>query len=175
MKWKDKLIKNINSELEQSEIWAELLERVLADPNIGIHLAIFNEPFLALIYKGEKEIESRFSINKISPFLKVSSGDLIILKSSGGPVTGFFIAGQVKYYSNLDTTKLNKIEIKYGRKICSNYDPNFWVDRKLAKYATLIEVKKVFALNPFKIEKKDRLGWSIIKKKQSDFLFKDIK
>lgn len=170
MKWKGKLIDHIFEEIKKDSEWQKTSERILIDPTIGVHLAIFNEPFLALIYKGEKKIESRFSINQVAPFNKVSKGDVIILKSSGGPVTGIFLAGNVNFFSNLTKAKIKEIEKLYSRKICAHYDSNFWVNRALTKFVTLIEVDKIKALTPFRIEKKDRTAWSILRQSQNNLL-----
>ncbi len=170
MKWKGKLIDYIFEEIKKDAGWEKTSERILVDPTIGVHLAIFNEPFLALIYKGEKKIESRFSINQVGPFMRISKGDIVILKSSGGPVTGIFLAGDVKFFSNLNKVKLKEIEKNYGAKICSHYDPNFWTTRSATKYASLIGVEKIKALTPFKIEKRDRTAWSILRESQNNLL-----
>src|ERR1035438_10228161 len=114
MKWKGKLINYFINELCNDSKWSNTVENVLTDPNVGIHLAIFTEPYLSLILKGEKKIESRFSINKISPFKKVAKGDVILLKESGGFVNGVFVAGDVIFYSNIDKIILKEIEMNYG-------------------------------------------------------------
>jgi hypothetical protein len=163
MKWKDKIINHFVNELRGDSKWSSIVEKISSDSSIGVHLAIFNEPFLSLIINGKKKIESRFSMNKITPFMKVRKGDIVILKESGGLVTGAFIAGDVKYINNLDKIILKKIENDYGELICSNYDKNFWENRTKARYVSLIEVKNVKRLKPFKSEKNDRSGWSILK------------
>jgi hypothetical protein len=159
MKWKDKLIDKLIKELKEE---SNSVTKTLEKSSVGVHLAIFNEPFLALLYKGEKKMESRFSINKISPYNRIAKNDIVIMKSSGGPVTGFFVAGDVLFFSNLTDSKRNEIKKKYSKEICSDYDPDFWVNRKETNYATLIEVKEVTPLNPFRIEKRDRSAWSIL-------------
>lgn len=162
MKWKDKLIKKLIDQLNGDSIQSDATKYLKDIPSIGVHLAVFNEPYLALIYKGEKVVESRFSVNKVSPYNKIAKNDVVILKSSGGPVSGFFIAGDVCFYSNLDDKKLKEIRKKYGKGICSDYDPDFWTSRSSRNYATLIEVKEVIPLNPFKIEKRDRSAWAVL-------------
>lgn len=171
MKWKDKLIKKLIIELNGDTSHLDSLNQLNSNFSIGVHLAVFNEPFLALLYKGEKKIESRFSINKVSPYNKVAKDDVVILKSSGGPVSGFFIAGNVQFFSHLDDKKLNEIKRKFGKKICAEYDPDFWTSRSQTNYATLIEVKNVTPLNPFRIEKKDRSAWSVLQERSNKFLF----
>ena len=175
MKWKNVLIKQLKNELSKDSNWAPIVKKMLDDREIGIHLAIFNEPFLSLIFTGQKKIESRFSINMISPFRKVSKGDLIVLKESGGLISGVFIAGEVMYFSNLDELGFKNLNEKYGNLICSNYDKEFWKKRENARYVTLIEVKKVKKLIPFASEKSDRLGWSVLQEGENINLFNYLK
>src|SRR5581483_1606315 len=137
MKWKGKLISYIVQQLKDDPKWENIIEKVLIDSTIGVHLAVFNEPFLSLILSGEKKIESRFSINKISPYGKVKKGDVIILKESGGPIKGIFIAGDVWFYHDLDKSLMKSIESQYGDLICSAYDKEFWAQRNRTKYASL--------------------------------------
>ena len=87
MKWKDKLINYIIEELKEDSKWGNTIERVLDDSSLGIHLAIFNEPFLSLVFNGKKKIESRFSINRICPYGKIKKGDNLILSSFGAGFT----------------------------------------------------------------------------------------
>jgi hypothetical protein len=172
MRWKGKLINNVIEQLKNDGQWGSTIEKMLIDSSIGIHLAIFNEPFLSLIYKREKKVESRFSINRISPFERVRKGDIVILKESGGLVTGVFLAGDVKYYYVSDKKKLTEIEEKYSEAICASYDKTFWKKRVKAKYASLIEVSKVKKIADFKADKSDRTAWVVLREGISDDLFK---
>ncbi|MBL7722748.1 MAG: hypothetical protein JNK27_01300 [Chitinophagaceae bacterium] len=171
MKWKGKLINYIIEQLKDDSQWGNTIEKLLVDSSVAVHLAIFNEPFLSLIYGKQKKIESRFSMNKRTPFEKVRKGDVIILKESGGLVTGVFVAGDVNYFRIANKKTLEVIETNYAEGICSNADANFWKSRAKSKYVTLIEVKKVKKIFPFKSEKKDRSGWSILREGILDNLF----
>lgn len=171
MKWKGKLINHFINELQDDLHWSNTVEKILIDPLIGIHLAIFNEPFLSLLLNGKKKIESRFSVNKITPFMRVAKGDLVFVQESGGMVVGVFIVGEVEYVQNVRSTTLKEIESNYADLICSAYDKDFWTFRKNSKYISLIEVKKVKRINPFKSEKNDRTGWSTIRTGIKDSLF----
>ncbi len=55
---------------------------------IGIHLAIFSEPYMSLVLSGEKTIESRFSRNRCAPYGEIGDGDIILLKEVAGPICG---------------------------------------------------------------------------------------
>lgn len=171
MKWKGKLIDYIIEQLQDDLKWGHTIKKILLDPTVRIHLAVFNEPFLSLVFDGKKKIESRFSIHKISPYKKIKKGDLVILQESGGLVTGIFVAGKVKFFHKLDDTVLKQIEKEYGELICSDYDKDFWKNRDKKNYASLIEVKKLKKLPPYKSEKKDRSGWSVIREEHSNILF----
>ena len=174
MKWKDSLIKELINELKDDINWSDIVAELEENRNIGVHLAIFNEPFLSLIYEGKKKIESRFSINRVGPYHKIYKGDIVILKESGGFVTGLFLAGEVRYFSNLDINVLKNIEISYGGLICSHYSMDFWAMREKSNYATLINIAKVQKITPIKIHKKDRTGWSVILQKNTKDLFEQV-
>jgi hypothetical protein len=168
MKWKGKLINYLKKELERDLNKATIYEKIISEENsIGIHLAIFNEPFMSLIFAGEKTIESRFSINKVGPFAKISKGDIVLMKKSGGPVLAYFIAGDIEYISNVTPEKIKEIEKNYGKQIGTQHDSMFWEGRARANYITLISVKKIKRLPPFISEKKDRTGWVVLRQKET--------
>ena len=171
MKWKDKLINYLIEQLSNDKEWQEVVNRIKTERSIGVHLAVFTEPFLSLICNGEKSIESRFSQSKITPFDKVSRGDVVLVKESGGYVKAVFLVGEVRYYTYLNDTRLKEIENEYGKYICSKYDTAFWESRAKANFATLIEIKALRNLNPFYIDKNDRTGWSTIKLGYGNTLF----
>ena len=129
MNWKQNLINFIDKELNKSG---------LNGPSLGIHLAVFKEPFLSLVLSGKKKVESRFSIKKSSPYEKIKKGDVVILKESGGLVVGFFISGKVKFFNNLNTNTMKEIENTYSELACFGFDKNFWKTKSKTKYTSLI-------------------------------------
>lgn len=166
MKWKDKVFKEIIREIDNDVEWGDIATKLKSNRNdFGVHVAIFSEPYLTFLLNGSKKIESRFSINKISPYGKIFAGDIILVKKGGGPVVAIFIAGAIKFFSGLNINKLKVIENQYSEKICSEADPLFWKNRENSKFATLIEVSLVKEVNPFIINKSDRTAWSIVQNK----------
>lgn len=124
------------------------------------HLAILNQPFLDLILDGKKTIESRFTKVRCAPYGVVKEGDIILLKESGGPVLGEFTAGYVETFDGLNEKALVKLATKYGRRIYSEADQDFWQKRRDVRYATLIDVTSPIRYEkPFFYPKKDRRGW----------------
>ena len=78
-----------------NDSWEELLApfRSVSAPPVSLHLAVLVQPYLDFILDGQKTIESRFSIRPIPPYRRVESGDIVLLKASGGPIVGaFFVA-----------------------------------------------------------------------------------
>lgn len=163
-KWREKLIKIADNELLNNNTpLMYYKDRKINKSNVGIHLAVFTEPFLTLLLTGEKSMESRFSSNKVPPFERVNKGDIVFLKKSGGEVFGYFIAGRANYYSAPSESKLARIKENFSRAIASHFVNDFWKIRERAKYISLINVDLVIELEPFKIDKKDRTAWSTLK------------
>src|ERR1700733_995238 len=94
--------------------WRDRISTAISS-HVGIHLGVFVEPFLEALLDGRKTVESRFSVHRWAPFDRVQSGDLILLKRSGGPVVGIAVAGEASYYE-LDADKLDDIRDRYAAK-----------------------------------------------------------
>lgn len=163
MKWKENLKTFFNARIKQDTSCKFIYEKLGVSINdVGLHLAIFNEPFLELLINGQKTIESRFSINRTSPFRKVTTGDIVFIKKSGGDVCGYFIVGKVYYYDSPTAKVLSDIKDKFSHRICSTAVQDFWDDRAMAKCVSLFEVIHVKKISPFKIDKRDRTAWAPI-------------
>lgn len=125
----------------------------------SLHLGIFNQPYYSFLMSGIKTIESRFSINKCSPYNKVKTNDIVFIKETGKPICAYCNVKDVKYYSkennNLD---LKLLEKEYSKEICA-FNDNFWLDRRNKSYATLLWISKPKTITPFCIDKKDKRGW----------------
>ena len=65
------------------------------------HLAIMKKGYIEKILSGEKKIESRFSINKITPFHTVSAGDKVYMQEVGKEVSAMFEVDKVLFFDNL--------------------------------------------------------------------------
>jgi adenylate kinase family enzyme len=148
------------------KLWHDRLYRWIDDGKpFGIHVAIFSQPFLDYVLTGTKTVDSRFSKNRIAPYDHVASGDMILIKQTGGPVIGVCSAERVWCYE-LDKAILKDIKNRFGRLICANEE--FWRSRRERSYGTLILLRDVRPVAPFLIDKKDRRGWVTVKKSQVD-------
>src|SRR6185437_12764396 len=163
MKRKDKLIKYIILSIKESSKEALHLEDLLLKDTANIHLGVFTEPYLSLIFSGKKTIESRFSINRVVPYRKVFPQDIVLIKKTGGDILGFIIVKEVLYFSNLNESKIKVINQEFGERLSWSADPYFLSNKKDAKFLSLIMFDKIVSLNPLPSNKSDRTGWSIIK------------
>ncbi len=126
------------------------------------HLAVLTQPFLDLILNGEKTIETRFTQVACAPFGKVKTGDLILLKQTGGLVLGEFTAGKVSYFTNMTPEKILELK-RFSKEIAADAVTDFWSSRQNARFVTFIEVKSPKRYKKaFPFPKKDRRGWVIL-------------
>jgi hypothetical protein len=135
---------------------------------IGIHLAIFAEPFLSMVLSGEKTIESRFSRNRCAPYGEIYGGDVILLKEVAGPIRGLALARRIWSY-DLGTEPIAQIRHRFGAGIRA--DDEFWSARADAHYATLIELGAPASISPVNCDKRDRRGWVSLRSRQMAFDF----
>src|SRR5437867_3058449 len=117
----EEIAERLDSFVKGDPYWESHLTEV---PFIGVHLAIFVEPYLSFLLEGRKTVESRFSTNRIAPYEKVDRGDLILLKRSGGPILGLCEVGDVWFY-RLDPKTWTDIKHKFTYSLCIQ-DSSFW-------------------------------------------------
>jgi hypothetical protein len=124
-----------------------------------LHLGVFAEPYLSLMLKGDKTIESRFSKNKIMPYNSISNDDIVIVKKSGSDIVALFTAKKVLSF-DLSVTSINEIRDKYQTELCVSDE--FWEQKENSNYATLIFIDEIIKLKPFHINKKGMQTWIIL-------------
>ena len=147
-------------------LWHDRLHRWVEEGKpFGVHVAIFSEPFLGYVLAGTKTVDSRFSKNRVAPYDHVASGDIILIKQAGGPVTAVCSAERVWFYE-IDKDIFKEIRDQFGKLICASEE--FWRSRRERSYGTLILLKDVRPVEPFLIEKKDRRGWVTLKRNKID-------
>lgn len=133
-----------------------LTERIPSDGTL--HLAILQPPYLDLINEGTKTIESRFSTKRTAPYGKVAVGDLVLLKETGQPVTNYFYVAEVAML-DLAQTPVEVVRQQYADGIQAQNEDDFWRDRQLSRYATLLTVGERGVVLPLAVAKKDQRGW----------------
>ena len=128
------------------------------------HIAVFDKETIQKIFTGRKTLEIRLSQKKVVPFEKVSAGDDVFIKESGGPVRGKFRAGKVEFFRNFDKKGLLRLKSTFGDKLA--VDSGFWQKRMKSRFATLISIKSTEKFpRGLKMSKSDRRPWVILGKK----------
>jgi len=123
-----------------------------------LHLAIFSSGYISKIFTGKKTYDGRFSKIRCMPFETIEKGDLVLMKKSGGPIVGYFVAGEVKFFKDLTQNKLEKIIHKYLDQLVLT--DTFWELKKNSKYLSLIEITRPTKFRiPVLVKKKSLSGW----------------
>lgn len=135
---------------------------------VATHLAVFVEPYLQYLLDGQKTVESRFSINRRPPYHRVSVGDVLLLKRTGGPVVGISQVSQVWFY-RLDPDSFCELRSEFAAALCAQ-DPEFWAKRSGASFATLMRLENVRRIEPIHVKKRDRRGWVVVRKRSRQLM-----
>jgi hypothetical protein len=156
-----RLKERLRAELSIDPLWGRYMREIEGSSGTprSVHLAVFREPYLQLIVDGRKTVESRFSAVRCAPYLRVRPGDIVLLKRSGGPVSGICTVGAVWSYE-LDPESWVEVK-RFADALCAT-DPTFWSEREGAAYATLMQVRDVKELPSLAFNKRDRRGWVVL-------------
>lgn len=159
--------------LSQDEEWADVADSFALPGYLerAIHLAVFVEPFLGYLLSGKKTVESRFSAVRFPPYQRVSRGDVVLIKKSGGPVVGICEVGAAWFYE-LNPNTWGTIRREFADAICAE-TPDFWSSREHAGFASLMFVSRVRELPGIDWPKRDRRGWVVLRDRDSAPLFGD--
>ncbi len=109
------------------------------------------------ILDGAKTIESRWYVNKVSPWDRIQKGDTVYFKESGGPITAKAKAAKVLQFDNLNNQIIKEIIKSYGNAIspntsCEQWDS--WITKQIKKiYCILVFLNEVEKVSPFNIDK----------------------
>jgi len=117
------------------------------------HLAILSKEnnFLGKILTGEKTIESRWYVNRKSPFKTIAPDDTVYFKESGEPVVAKATVASVMFFEDLDQKKIAGIISDYGPKI--GIDISYIANVIGKRFCTLIFLKDVKKVRPFSVDK----------------------
>lgn len=161
------VVSALRSDPEWSHAVRSLADKSASAPSV--HLAVFVEPFLGYILSGHKTVESRFSTVRFPPYGRVSRGDFVLLKESGGPVVGIAEVGAAWFYK-LNAESWRTIRRDFAAALCAE-DPEFWKSREKAEFATLMYVTRTKRFRPIAWPKRDRRGWVIVRGGEPGQLF----
>ena len=119
------------------------------------HIAVMTEPCLSLLLEGKKTLESRLSRRRASPWGRVTPGDIVLVKRSGGPFVGIFQIETVTYC--ILENGVESLRRNWNDRICA--PEAFWRAKADCRYATLMGATNALRLPPFRVPFRNRQGW----------------
>ena len=124
------------------------------------HLAVLRRDYVAALLGGGKTVECRLSRVSRPPHGHVATGDWVWFKQSGGPVRAVARIGRVHEQNDLTPGRLAGLRARYGRAIQA--PASFWETHGAARFATLIWLDHICAVQSFKLLKSDRRAWVVL-------------
>lgn len=122
---------------------------------------------LPKILSGEKVIESRWYMNRSTPWNKVKAGDRVYFKNSGEPVTVRAEVDKVLQFEDLDSEKVKSLLDEYGG--LDGIGPEdmgrYYGLFQNKRYCILVFLKDPIQIIPFRINKNGfglQSAWLII-------------
>jgi hypothetical protein len=123
-----------------------------------LHVAVLREPFLSLMLSGDRNLESRFSRNRIAPYRAIRPGDVIAYKAASGPVLGVATVEDASFHELGAPDDHAGLRARFAEPLFAE-DDAFWDDRRHARYATLVSVGPPERVAPTDVAKSDRRAW----------------
>ncbi|MBO6513669.1 MAG: hypothetical protein JJ974_06880 [Phycisphaerales bacterium] len=128
------------------------------------HLMIVHPRYIAPLLSGTKSLESRLGQDRRAPFGKVSLGDVVYIKPTGQRVIAKAIVHRVEEFEDLNPDDILNLREMYDDRIMGG--DQYWESKSSARYATLIEFKKVSMLRdestvPSELLVANRNAWRI--------------
>lgn len=109
------------------------------------------------IIAGKKTIESRWYVNKVSPWNHIKKDDTVYFKESGCAVTAKARVAEITQIDGLNSHIMKDIVKKYGDRISPNTSSeqwSAWIEKNTIKrYCILVFLKGVEKVTPFNINK----------------------
>ena len=133
------------------------------------HLVILKKIYLDKILNGSKTIELRLLKAAFPPFGHVAADDRLFLKESSGPVCAVAQVSAFTEFMNLTPAKIIRLKAEFNNLILGNDE--YWKLKSDSKFAVLVWIKKVRAIKPVRIYKKDWRAWVVLTERENFGLF----
>ncbi len=118
------------------------------------HIAIMrkNWHLIEKLLAGTKTVETRWSVNKVAPWNKVSVGDTVYFKNAGEPVIAKATVSQILQFQDLTVEIRTQIASEYARQDgLSAAELLAWGSHK--NYCTIVHLINSQLVTPFHINK----------------------
>lgn len=108
---------------------------------MAIHVAILKRPYLELILRGRKTIESRLTTTAQPPFGRIAAGERLFFKVSAGPFMATALAGRVEQFSDLNVSRMHALYRQFNAGVCG--EAAYWQFKKHSRYAVFVHLREV--------------------------------
>lgn len=136
----------------------DALQRLADDISAAVHVAVMVEPYLSFVVDGRKHIESRLTKNRIAPFGRAASGDIVFFKRSGGPISAVAFVDRVLNRETRSSDEVVMLASQYADGL--SYELGYADSKRDARYATLLWLRDVTKLEePLALTKRGRQSW----------------
>jgi hypothetical protein len=165
-------MKDLLLAMQGDDFWEPYLNGLVQQDCIpvSLHLAILGEPYLSRILARQKTIESRFSVDRRTPYGRVQENDIILLKRTSGPIVGIGQVSEVQTYDGLDAKQIHTIREKFECELGID-DPSFWEGQQRSSFATLVRLTHVRSIGGIELVKRDRRAWVVLQQRTSQLSY----
>jgi hypothetical protein len=123
-----------------------------------VHIAVLKRSFLNRILDGSKSIEYRGNKLGCAPHGRVSAGDPVFLKQSGGPVRGLAYVDWVEARIQPTREEVYELISRHARGLGF-----FALPRWPISHVSLVALKNVHSLDlPFRVKQSGRSAWLVL-------------
>jgi len=127
------------------------------------HVAIVSRIVARQLRRGVKQIESRFSVHKRPPFDRVSVGDRLHFKVSGGGVIGSAVVTRVRQFAELSPRRVLTLRRRFNAAIGAS--GRYWQVRRHCLYGVLIWFAPLTPpARPVHVARQYGSGWLVLPK-----------
>jgi hypothetical protein len=111
------------------------------------HLVILRPPYLDMILRGEKTVESRLSRHRHPAAVRCCPGDVLYLKRTGGDIEGRARVARIDVYAGLDAAGLRALAEQWAGRVAAT-EPEDWYQRlkqdaRHAAFFTLEDIERL--------------------------------
>ena len=109
---------------------------------MAYHIAFVHKKFVEMFVNGQKNIESRLSINTPSCW-SVEKDDVILFKEVGGEIRCAGKIAAVHKFDRLTYPDINVLASLFSRNVgVSEYD-DYWIQKSKSRFAVFMEIEKI--------------------------------
>lgn len=107
------------------------------------HVAIIQPGLVDELLCGRKSVETRLSARRVSPYGRVSPGDIVYFRGRGGGYAVRAVVDHVEYFSELTPKRIAALRDVYEEHVRGG--SAYWKSKRGAKFGTFMHLSNVTA------------------------------